>query len=244
MPSYKIYRISESFDLKNLFSSMWLRDVKPLRGDLESVNQRIDGLKKNIKSPNILANENLADNAYTIKYQYNMQLPGETKVWVPEDINLIQKDILLYISRGQGEIRYLVEKYLNINIDILPKDFKPKKLIKIWNNIRKQCLKEGYDIKLHRLILYKVYLEGDFIKELNLSTNDVQNLGYFNQLIQDSEQIRVITFRIRWNIADSEGNRMKDLTARLDSSGNLLIYGNHSKESINKLLIILSNSIK
>ena len=88
-----------------------------------------------------------------------------------------------------------------------------------------------------------MYLEGDFIRELNLSTNDIQNLGYFNQLTKDSEQIRVITFRIRWNLTDSAGNRMKDLTARLDSSGNLLIYGNHTKESINKLLTILSNSI-
>ncbi len=243
MPSYKIYGIKQKFDLKSLFSSMWLDDVKSVRGDLESVNQKIDRLKKNIKTPNILVNENLADNAYTLRYQYNMQLPGETKVWVPEDINLIQKDILLYIARGQGEIRYLIEKYLNSNIDILPKDFKPKKLIKTWNNLKSQCLEEGYGIKLHRLILYKVYLEGDLIKELNLSTNDVQNIGYFNQLIQDSEQIKVITFRIRWNIADSEGNRMKDLTARLDSSGNLLIYGNHSKESVNRLLIILSNSI-
>ena len=243
MPSYKIYRISESFDLKSLFSSKWLEDIKPIRGELEAVNQKIDGLKKNLKSTTMVTNKNLADNAYTIKYQYNMQLPGKTQVWVPEDINLIQKDILLYISRGQGGIRYLAEKHLNNNIDIIPKDFKPKKLIKIWKNLRNHCLKEGYDIKLHRMILYKVYLEGELIKELNLSTDDLHNLGYFNQLIQDSEHIRVITFRIRWNIADSEGNRMKDLTARLDSSGNLLIYGNHSKESINKLLIILSNSV-
>ncbi len=243
MPSYKIYRINEIIDLKSLFSSIWLKEVKPVRGDLESVNQKIDGLKKNIKSANITTNKNLADNAYTIKYQYNMQLPGETQAWVPEDINLIQKDILLYVSRGQGEIRYLVEKYLKSNVDFLPKDFKPKKLVKIWKNLKNHCLKEGYDINLHRLILYKVYLEGDLVKELNLSTNDVQNLSFFNQLIQDSEQIKVITFRIRWNITDSEGNRMKDLTARLDSSGNLLIYGNHLKESINKLLIILSNSL-
>ncbi len=243
MPSYKIYKLNENIDLKSLFPSMWLKNVKPIRGDLEPVNQKIEELRKNIKSPNILVNENLAENAYTIKYQYNMQLPGETRIWVPEDINLIQKDILLYISRGQGKIRYLIEKYLNSNIDFLPTDFKPKKLIKIWNNLRNYCQEKGYNIILHRLILFKVYLEGDFIKELNLSTNNVENLGYFKQLIQNSEQIKVITFRIKWNITDSEGKWFTDLTARLDSSGNLLIYGNHSKESINKLLIILSNSI-
>jgi len=240
MPSYKIYVIKKKPDFKNLFSSNWLDHVKPLRGDLEATSQKIESLKENYETIEIINNEKLADEAYTLKYRFNMQLPGETMVWIPEDLKIIYRDNFLYISRGQGNIRFLIEKYLSANLDILPKDFKKKGLINIWKNLEKQSNEIGFNVKLHRLILHKVFLEGDFLNEMNLSTNNIQNIGYFKQLIQDSEEIRAITFKIRWNALSSENEILKDITSRLDSSGNLLVYGNHLKESINRLLLTLS----
>ncbi|MHA1233343.1 MAG: hypothetical protein ACTSPQ_22190 [Candidatus Helarchaeota archaeon] len=206
MPSFKIYKISTKILLDNLFTPNWMENIKPLRGDLEVINQKIHNLKKYIKVSNIFKNEKLVKNAFTISYQYQMQFSGNIQVWIPENINLIQQGTLLYISRGQGNIRYLIEKFLENNINILPKDFKPKVLMKIWNNLKNYCQEEGYNIKLHRIILNKVYLNGDFIRELNLSTNNLQDLGYFKNLVQNSEQVRVITFKIRWNMENIQKN--------------------------------------
>ncbi len=242
MTSYKIYKIVEKASINTLFSSSWLENIKPIRGDLEVISQKINNLRKRVKSAEILINDVLATNAYKIKYQYNMQLPGGADVWIPEDVVLIKKEQLLFISNGKGHIRFLIEKHLGNNIDIVPKDFKTKKLIKIWTNLKKSCSENGHMIKIHRIIMNKVYLEGDLIKEMNISTNNVENLGYFKTLIQNCEQIKVLTLKIRWNISDTDGNKLKDLTVRLDSSGGMLLYGNHSKISVNNLLEILSKS--
>lgn len=242
MTSYKLYKIVEKTSINTLFSSSWLDDVKPIRGDLEVTSQKINNLRERVRSTEILANDIFATNAFKIKYQYNMQLPGGTDVWIPEDVDLIKKEQLLFISNGKGRIRFLMEKHLGNNINILPKNFKPKKLFKIWTNLKKLCSENGYVIKLHRMILNKAYLEGDLIKEMNISTNNVEDLGYFKTLIQSCEQIKVFTFKIRWNITDTDGNKLKDLTIRLDSSGGMLLYGNHPKISVDNLLELLYKS--
>ncbi|MFX1257265.1 MAG: hypothetical protein ACFFAN_05375 [Promethearchaeota archaeon] len=243
MPSYKIYLIKKKLDIEDIFSSQWLDKISINRGDLERTSQKINSIKENVKAPTLLKNKNLADIAFTIDYEYNMTLPGNIKVWVPEKLNMIQKESYLFITRGEGKFRFLIEKYLSNNFEFLSVDLSSKKLLKIWNKLKKVVREEGHSVILHRIIIGKAYIDADLIKELNITTKNVEEVGFFKELTQNSGYIKVITLRIRWNLFDEEGNRPKNLTARLDSAGNLLIYGTHSKNIIDHFLKFLTISL-
>ena len=243
MTSYKIFKIEEEKKINNIFSQNWFENVKAGSGDIETVNQKLNLIRTQVRSPKIVRKAELASNGFTLNYQFNMELPGNNKIWVPQEIYMLQASKHLFISRGAGDMRFAVQKYLDNTIRIFTKDFSPKRLITVYNKLKRNGKLSGYDIFLHRIILRRTYLNGNFIKELNLSTAYVDEMSNFNELINNSEKIYVITFKIKWNLVDENGKKFKDLTARIDTTGNLLIYGVHSNKLIDRFLELLIKSL-
>ena len=243
MTSYKIFKIETEKKLNNIFSQNWLENVEAKRGDIETVSQKLNLIRTQVRSPKFLENTDLASNAFTLNYQFNMELPGNNKLWVPQEIYMLQTAQYLFISKGAGDMRFVVQKYLDKESKILAVDFFPKRLISVYNRLKKSGTQSGHNIFLHRIILHRTYINGDFIKELNLSTKNVDELSNFNEMLNNTEKIYVITFKIKWNLLHKDGTKIKDLTARIDSSGNLLIYGNHSNKIIDRFLELLTKSI-
>ncbi len=243
MTSYKIFKLEIQKKISEIFSQNWLENVEAKIGDIETVNQKIDLIRNQVKSPILVKNSDLASNAYTLSYQFNMELPGNNKIWVPQEMYILQSINHVFMSKGAGDIRFAAQKYLDKEARIYAVDFFPKKLITVYNRIKKNGNQKGYDIILHRIILHKTYLNGDFIREVNISTKNVDEIGNFSKILSNTEKIYVITFKIKWNLIHEDGSKIKDLTARIDSSGNLLIYGNHSSDIIDKFLVLLTNSI-
>lgn len=241
MPSYKIYQINKIIDLKNQFSTGWINKVKPIKGDIEVLNQKINNTKKVIKDETIKNNEKLAKNAYTIDYMYNYQVDKAQKVWISDFINIISTNSYLFVSKGKSRLRLLIQTHLESKISLLDVNFNPKKLRQLWNKIKKLLNIDNHDVSIHRLILEKSFIDADNLKEINISANNVENLGIFSSLLKNSERIRVITIKIKWN--PEEEVRLKNMVIRINSSGSFLIYGDHPKQSIDKFFEYFTKSL-
>jgi len=241
MPSFKLYKLNKNIDIIELFHRTWIDDVRINDGDLEVINQKIDTTRQEIRNLRIARNSELSELAYTFQYEFDFKATKENHFWLPDNLNILQSHPYLLVSKGKSQLRFLIKQHLRNNYELLPIEFKNKSLLAVWRRLKKSFFEKNHNIQLHRIILERVYIESDFIKELNISTGNIEELGLYTDLMKNSERIKVITFKILW---DGFKENYKNMTVRIDYSGNILIYGDHSKETINEFLSCCSDALE
>lgn len=240
MTSYQIYRINKSVNIDQELKGDFISRFQLSENESELAKEKIANLKKVLRNPELKRSDVQGINKYSLNYNYNIRLPGEQYVWIPQEISLyggLSNTIL--ISKSQDNIRYLIEKYFQSKIQFRSFAFSPKQLISFWSSLKKYITNKGHTTLLQRFILENTYLESSLLKELNIKTKDAEDIGLFNDLVKNAKKIKAITFQIKWNLTDDEGKKLKPMTVRIGIGGSVLIYGNHPDQ----LIQILINSI-
>lgn len=243
MTSYQIYIVDKLLNFEQELKGDFISSIELSENESELAKEKITNLKNVLKSPKLKKSNEEESNKYSLIYNYNLRLPGDQHVWIPQEIFLYRgTSNVILISKSQGNIRYLIEKYFQKKIRFQPYTFTSKQLISFWNSFKKYFYKEGHSSVLQRFILQNTYLESSLVKELNVKAKDAENLGLFNDLIKNAKKIRAITLQIKWNLSDEDGKRVKPMTVRISYAGSVLIYGNHPSHRI-QLLINAIDSI-
>jgi len=240
MTSYQIYKVDKLVNIDQELKGDFISSFQLGENESELAKEKIKNLKKIIKNPELKRSEGKGSNRYSLVYNYNIRLPGDQYVWIPQEIHLYggQSKTLL-ISKSQGNVRYLIEKYFQKKAKFQSFVFSPKQLTTFWNSIKKYFSNEGHTPLLQRFILENAYLESSLVKEINIKAKDAENIGLFSDLVKSAKKIKAITFQIKWNLADEDGKKVKPMTVRVGIGGSILIYGNHPDQ----LIQILINAI-
>ncbi len=228
MPSYKLYRIKPDFNIKTYISNNWIEDAVLPKGLSENIKRKFNQIKKNIQKSSVSQDDSLKL-GYKAKLNCEHKLVfGSQEIWIPKSIEIIKNEDLLLIQKLSSNINMVIERSLDINI--VPISFPEKDLLGLWRKLKKSVENDGKHISLHRLIIEKTFLESDEINELNISTSDVSQLGYFKDLTSNAKKIKVITIRIK-GLAESK----KVFTVRI-ARNQMQIYGTHPTSTIIKFL--------
>jgi len=243
MTSYQIYEVDKSINIEQELKGDFVSGIEPIENESELAKEKIANLKNVLKSPRLKKSNEEDSNKYILNYNFNLRLPGEQHIWIPQEISLYRgTSNVILISKSQGNIRYLIEKHFQKKIKFQPYTFTSKQLLSFWNSFKKYFNKEGHSSVLQRFILENTYLESSLVKELNVKAKDVEDVGLFNDLIKNAKKIKAITLQIKWNLSDEDGKRVKPMTVRISIAGSVLIYGNHPSQRI-QLIINAIDSI-
>lgn len=240
MASYQIYRVDKLVNIEQELKGDFISRFQLSESESELTKEKITNLKKVLKNPEFKRSEEEGSNRYSLVYNYNLRLPGEQYIWIPQEILLYRgASNTILISKSQGNIRYLIEKHIQRKVNFQPFAFTPKQLLSFWNSIKKYFANEGHPSLLQRFILENTYLESSLLKELNIKAKDAEDIGLFSDLVKNAKKIKAITFQIKWNLSDANGKKIKPMTVRIGIGGSVLIYGNHPDQ----LIQILINAI-
>ena len=237
MTSYQIYVVDKLINFEQELKGDFISNIESSEKESELAKEKITNLKNVLKSPKLSKSNDEESNKYNLIYDYNLRLPGEQHVWIPQEIFLYKgTSNVILISKSQGNIRYLIEKYFQKKFRFQPYTFTSKQLLTFWNSVKKYFNREGHSSVLQRVILANTFLESSLVKELNIKAKDVEDVGLFNDLIKNAKKIRAITLQIKWNLSDEDGRRVKPMTVRIGIAGSVLIYGNHPSQRIQLLI--------
>lgn len=240
MTSYQIYRVDKLVNIEQELKGDFISHFQLSENESELAKEKIINLKKVLKNPELKRAEEEGSNRYSLVYNYNVRLPGEQYIWIPQEILLYRGlSNTILISKSQGNIRYLIEKHIQKKVKFQPYTFTSKQLLSFWNSLKKYFANEGHTSLLQRFILENTYLESSLLKELNIKAKDAEDIGLFSDLIKSAKKIKAITFQIKWNLSDKDGKKVKPMTVRIGIAGSVLIYGNHPDQ----LIQILINAI-
>jgi len=240
MASYQIYKVDKLVNIDQELKGDFISRFQLSENESELAKEKITNLKKVLRNPELKRSKVEGINKYNLNYNYNIRLPGEQYVWIPQEISLYRGlSNTILISKSQGNIRYLIEKYFQRKARFQSFAFSPKQLISFWNSLKKYIANNGHKSLLQRFILENTYLESSLIKELNIKTKDAEDIGLFNDLVKNAKKVKAITFQIKWNLTDEDGKKVKPMTVRIGIGGSVLIYGNHPDH----LIQILINAI-
>lgn len=240
MASYQIYKVNKTVNIEQELKGDFISGFQFGEDESELAKEKIMNLKQVLKNPELKKVDQEESIRYSLMYNYNLRLPGEQYVWIPQEL-LIYKGLsnTILISKSQGNIRYLIEKYFQRKINFQSFVFNPKQLLSLWNSLKKYFANKGHQSLLQRFILENTYLESSLLKELNIKAKDAEDIGLFSDLIKNAKKIKAITFQIKWNLSDKDGKKVKPMTVRVGIGGSVLIYGNHPDQ----LIQILINAI-
>lgn len=237
MPSYQIYKANKLINFENEIKGNFFTEVGPKANESEIVKEKIATYKKSLKDPKLEKIKVIGSKTFNLNYSYNMKLPGDQSVWIPQKISLHKgHSNVMLISKGQGNIHYLLEKYFQQKLDFLSFTFSPKQLLSFWKSIKKTIIEKGHLIILQRVILENTLIESSLVKELNFKAKNIEDVGLYPELTRTAKKVKVVTFQIKWNIVDDEGIRVKPMTVRVSANGSLLIYGQHPDERFQLLI--------
>jgi len=240
MTSYQIYKADKIVNFEQELKGDFISGVEVSETESELAKEKINNLKNILKSPILKKSDEKESNKYILNYSFNLRLPGEQHIWIPQEISLYKgKSNVILISKSQGNISYLIEKHLQKKSNFQPYTFTSKQLMSFWNSFKKYFIKEGYTSVLQRFILENAYLESSLVKELNIKAKDAEDVGMFTDLVKSAKKFKAITLQIKWNLSDENGKRFKPMTVRIGIAGSVLIYGNHPSQ----LIQILINAI-
>ncbi|MFX1384747.1 MAG: hypothetical protein ACFFBP_20160 [Promethearchaeota archaeon] len=233
MPSYKMFRIHDSKKLNSFLSNNWMNSLKTPSGLSESVRRKFNQIKSNIKESELISNEN--GKKYIMKCKYKMEFET-SEIWISISLEMIINRDLIIIQQQQTGINFLIETSL---YDILiPISFPNKDLYNLWTFFRQKMDTEGKSIHLHRLIIENVNFYKDKISEMNISSNDISEIESFNDLIEDSQKIKVITLKL-----SGLTKKKKNFTVRI-AQNQFQIYGTHSIDTVSKFIDYFNTYLK
>ncbi|MFW9970498.1 MAG: hypothetical protein ACFFDF_09880 [Candidatus Odinarchaeota archaeon] len=237
MPSYQIYKMEKEITLTPNDFIKILDEIKIDESDSEVLKQTIQNLinrHKNIKLETIKK-----ENILEIKFDYELELAGDQKVWIPQKFLMMKSKNYLLIGKSEGNLRNLIEYYFRDSIKITRVFFKNKELWKIWNLLKKSLEIKGISYLLHRIILERTYLDSSLIKEINIHSKNVEDIDRLNDLITNAKKIKVITIKLLLSLEEKK----KWSTIRIDHNGNILIYGNQPENILMQIKELITDAI-
>ncbi len=234
MASYQLFKINENFNLKKLQEEDIIKTAKVNKDDPQTMKTLLDSLKKSYR--NLYFEPLKYDFAIKMSMDEHLQFQDKQTLWIKREKNIIKHNQLLLVGKADRKIEKLIMIYLRDLADLSPIVFQKKQLWVLWKNIKK--LKNA-DVKLHRVILKKTFLEADKINEINIHANDLGELGVLEDIIKQTEQVFAITVKIIGYYKES-----KWVTIRIDKNGSILIYGKHDINIISEFLDLFARSIR
>ena len=237
MPSYQIYKMENEVSLvPNNFVHI-LEEVRIDESDSEVLKQKIQNLINRHK--NIHLETIKKENILKIKFDYELELAGEQKVWIPQKFLMMKSKNYLLIGKSEGNLRHLIEYYFRDLIRITRVFFKNKELWKVWKLLKDSSDKEGISYLLHRIILEKTYLDSSMITEINIHSKNVEDIDRLSDLITNAKRIKVITVKLQLLYEEKK----KWITLRIDHKGNILIYGRQPENILMQIKELITNSL-
>ncbi len=236
MPSYQLFEIDEKYKIANLQNEDILNEVEANKDDPQTLKTFIKSVKKSYRNLNFTPLKQ--DSAIKMAVEEYNQFQDKQTLWINREKMIIKQNNLLLIGKTDKKIERLFQVYLRDSANLRPVIFKDKYLWQIWKNMKSFAMNSNLDIKLHRLILKKTFIEADKIEEMNIHSNDVNELGLTSELIKQTEKVKTITIKIQGLY-----NHKKWITVRIDKNGSILIYGRHELDEIFEFLKIFVQSL-
>ncbi len=238
MPAYQLYEINSNYKITNLINTKFSKENIIRSSDPETtkifVESHLDNYRNISFKPTNLAN------SLKILYKEFLQFSDQQSIWLSYEKSIIRHENLLLIEKANKKLERLIGLYLRDEGGAKSIIFDKKKLWSIWKNLRKQEEKFNIYLKLHRLILKNGFLGADKYSELNVHSNNLEEMGILNEMVKYSEKIKTLTIKIR-GFKDDDKNKW--VTFRIDTSGSVLLYGKHENEILVKFLQLLKSSI-
>lgn len=237
MPSYQIYKMEKEISLvPNDFVKI-LEEIKIDENDSEVLKQKIQNLINRHKNVNLETIKK--ENILKINFDYELELAGEQKVWIPQKLLLMKSKNYLLIGKSEGNLRHLIEYYFRDSIKITRVFFKDKELWKIWRLLKKSSERKGISYLLHRIILEKTFLDSSPIAEINIHSKNVEDIDRLSDLITNAKRIKVITVKLQLSFEEKK----KWITLRIDHKGNILIYGKQPENILMQIKELVTDSL-
>lgn len=235
MPSFQLFEINENFSLEKMQNEDILNKAKTNEDDPQTLKTFLESAKKHYKNLSFeKINQRSAIKMIVDEY---MQFQDDQSLWITREKMIIKYNQLLLIGKAEKKIERLLQIYLRDSASSKLLFFTEKQLWQIWKKMRVLANSKNLEIKLHRLILKRTYIDSDKINELNVHANDVSELGIIEDIVRLSDQVKAITIKIKGFY-----EKNKWFTIRIDKNGSLLIYGNHDSDKIIEFLKLLVES--
>lgn len=228
MPSYQLYEIKEDFNLKILQEKDMLNEVSANKADPQTLKTFIESTKKTHRNLSFNLKQN---NILNMKFDEYKLFQDNQSIWIRLEKLIFKHQHLLLVGKSDKKMEKVIQVFLRDLAGTKPLFFKNKQLWQFWKKIFANATSDNLEMILHRLIIKNTYIEADKIKELNIHSKDINNLGVINELVRQSERIKAITIKIRGFYSDN-----KWTTVRIDKNGSILIYGKHEPGAVIKLL--------
>lgn len=224
MTSFNLFKIKNKSDVVESISVQWNSKLKVPAGTSENIRIKLNKIETNTENGEILKDSfKNGETRLILNYKHRVSYE-EQDIWISDSMEIIKKGHLLLIQKVSSQSNFLVEK--QFNQEIIPISYSNKDLLKLWNRIKNRSKNDRNRIQLHRIILEHTYLDSDEIKELNIHSKDVSEIGLFTELTKLAKKIKAITVKIH-----GISNENKPFTVRIGQKS-IQIYGNHPIESI------------
>jgi hypothetical protein len=113
MTSYQIYKVDKLVNFEEELKGDFISSIEVSETESELAKEKINNLKNKLKSPMLKKSDEKESNKYILNYSFNLRLPGEQQVWIPQEISLYRgKSNIILISKSQGNISYLIIDFL------------------------------------------------------------------------------------------------------------------------------------
>jgi len=232
--SFQLFKINEKFNLKRLQDEDIIKTAKVSKDDPQTLRVLLDSLKKSYRNLSFKP----------LKYDFSMKMSMDEYVqfqdnqtlWVKREKDIIKHNQFLLVGKAEKKIEKLLMIYLRDIADLTPVVFQRKQLWNMWKNLKK--LKKE-NVKLHRVILKRTYIDADKINEINIHANDVGELVVIENIVRQAEQVFAITVKVLGYYKEN-----KWVTVRIDKNGSVLVYGKHDANIISEFLDLFVQSIK
>jgi len=226
MVSYQLFKINEKFNLKRLQEVDILKTAKVSKDDPQTLKTQLESLKKSYRNLNFKPLK--YDYAIKMSMDEHIQFQDNQTLWIKREKDIIKHNQILLVGKADKKIERLLMIYLRDIADLTPIVFQKNYLWTMWKNIKK--IKKN-DVKLHRVILKRTFIEADKINEINIHANDVGELGVIEDIVKQAEQVFAITIKVLGYYKEN-----KWVTFRIDKNGSILIYGKHDTRIISEFL--------
>lgn len=233
MPSFKLFRIDESYDIFNMVKEDILKKIQVNKEDPLTEKKLVESLKKTHR--NLSFSSEKKKNIIKMEFDEYIKLRDEQNIWIRLEKHIIKNNQVLLVGKTEKKIEMLFQLYLRKYADSRPIVFSDKHLWQVWLNIKSEAEKRLMESKLHRLIIKRTFINADKITELNINAPDVGDLGITSELIKQAEKIQAITVKIKGLYENS-----KWVTFKLDKSGSIMFYGKHSFDILLEILNLLN----
>ena len=235
MPSYQLFEIKKEFNIEVLQKEDILNQINANQNDPQTLKLFVESAKK--------AHRNLSfnltkKNILKMNFDEYRQFQDKQTLWINLEKLILKHQNLLLVGKTDKKMEKVIQLFLRDLADTKPLFFKDKQLWQIWKGMSTKAAIDNLEMKLHRLIIKNTFIEADKIKELNLHSNDISNLGIVGDIVKQSERIKAITIKIKGFYSDN-----KWTTVRIDKNGSVLLYGKHEPDIIVKFLDLFIQSI-